>query len=98
LVKFTWIGDTNGDGIVNGADLSNLLAGMAGGLTGYENGDLNYDGVVDSTDLSLLLASLAGQTGSFGDSSGPTGAVPEPSAMAWGAVVLPALGRRRRTA
>ncbi len=96
LVKFTWIGDTDENGVVNGDDLSNLLAGMAGGLTGYGNGDLNYDGIVDSADLSLLLASLEGQTGSFGNSSGPTGAVPEPSRMGLVAAAVSAVGRRRR--
>jgi len=49
-------GDANGDGIVNGADLSVLLSnfGLAG--TGPAFGDFNGDGVCDGADLSVLLS------------------------------------------
>jgi hypothetical protein len=47
------VGDLNGDGIVNGADLAILLGawGQAGGPA-----DLNGDGLVDGADLSILLS------------------------------------------
>ena len=47
------VGDLNGDGVVNGADLGILLAawGSKGGIA-----DLNGDGVVDGADLGMLLA------------------------------------------
>lgn len=46
------IGDLNGDGVVNGADLAILAAGWGGaGL-----GDLNGNGIVDGSDLAILLA------------------------------------------
>lgn len=45
------LADLNGDGIVNGGDLSILL----GSFGGPGPGDLNDDGVVDGTDLSILL-------------------------------------------
>ncbi|MSR69546.1 MAG: hypothetical protein EXS17_04290 [Phycisphaerales bacterium] len=45
--------DFNGDGLVNGVDLSILLGNWAGS----GQGDANGDGVVNGTDLSVLLAS-----------------------------------------
>jgi len=52
LPKGEILGDLNGDGIVDGADLGILLGnwGRRGGL-----GDLNGDGVVDGADLGILL-------------------------------------------
>jgi hypothetical protein len=58
LVKYTYLGDTNLDGVVDSNDLSNFFGGYYGGLTGWLNGDFNYDGVVNSADYSLMLAGL----------------------------------------
>jgi hypothetical protein len=96
LVKYTYIGDTNLDGVVDAQDLANALAGIAGHLTGWQNGDFNYDGVANSTDLSLLLYSLQHQGASFGDSTGGGGAVPEPGGSAGVLPVGTAMLRRRR--
>jgi hypothetical protein len=97
LVMYTYLGDTTLKGYVDGTDLSNTLAGMNGGLTGWANGDFNYDGVVDALDLHLLLDSLASQGAPLGG-SGTSGAVPEPalggSALACG--ILFGLRNRRR--
>lgn len=96
LLKATYIGDTDLNGTVDGNDLANLLAGMNGGLSGWQNGDTNYDGVVDATDLGNLLGALGGQGAPLGGSgNGTGGAVPEPSAI--GLLVAPgALALRRR--
>ncbi|MBL9118456.1 MAG: PQQ-dependent sugar dehydrogenase [Phycisphaerae bacterium] len=45
-------GDINGDGHVDGADLSILLGAWGASVS---PADLNHDGTVDSTDLALLL-------------------------------------------
>ena len=45
------LGDLNGDGVVDGADLAIFLATQGVNLT-----DLNGDGVVDGADLAILLA------------------------------------------
>ena len=49
------IGDFNGDGLVNGADLGVLLGGWATGA-----GDLNADGTTDGADLGVLLGNWTG--------------------------------------
>ncbi len=48
------LGDMNGDGLVNGADLGILLASW-GPCSGCR-ADMNHDGVVDGADLGALLA------------------------------------------
>lgn len=99
LVKYTYLGDANLDGVVDPTDLSLALAGLNGGLTGWANGDFDHSGSVTQADIDLLLNSLAHQGASFGDSGGNgggSGAVPEPSAAALGLIALPLLGRRRR--
>lgn len=55
LIKFTWTGDANLDGLVNSADLSAIsIAGNA-----WQTGDFNYDGKVNADDYSLLMFGLA---------------------------------------
>jgi hypothetical protein len=54
LVKYTYYGDANLDGTVNGADYQQIDMGFGLQLTGWSNGDFNYDGVVDGSDYSLL--------------------------------------------
>ena len=47
------VGDINGDGCINGADLSELL-GNWGGTSGPA--DINQDGTIDGADLTIVLA------------------------------------------
>jgi hypothetical protein len=54
LVKYTYYGDANLDGTVNGADYQQIDNGFGLHLTGWQNGDFNYDGVVDGSDYSLI--------------------------------------------
>ena len=44
--------DLNGDGVVNSADLTILLAAWGGSGVG----DLNNDGIINGADLTILLA------------------------------------------
>ncbi|MCA9284507.1 MAG: hypothetical protein KDA22_04790, partial [Phycisphaerales bacterium] len=46
------VGDLNGDGVIDGADLGLLLAVWG---TSNQDADLNGDGVVDGSDLGVLL-------------------------------------------
>ena len=54
LVRSTYYGDLNLDGMVNAADYTRLDVGYVGHLTGWASGDVNYDGVVDGTDYTLI--------------------------------------------
>ena len=54
LVKYTYYGDANLDGQVDGSDYSRLDNGYLNQLTGWANGDFNYDGTVDGSDYTLV--------------------------------------------
>jgi hypothetical protein len=54
LVEYTYIGDANLDGKVDGSDYSLIDNGYLNHLTGWFNGDFNYDGVVDGSDYTLI--------------------------------------------
>jgi hypothetical protein len=96
LIKYTYLGDTTLKGFVDSTDLANTLAGLNGGLTGWENGDFTYAGSVTEADVLIVLNALANQGTSFGTPGG-SGAVPEPTGLVLAAAALPVLGRRRRS-
>lgn len=97
LVKYTYIGDLNLDGVVDAADLSRALQGFNGAGGGWNFGDVNYDGVVDFFDLGRITAALQGQGSPLGDASAPSGGgpIPEPAAAGLLAAAIPLLRRRR---
>jgi autotransporter-associated beta strand protein len=95
LVKYTYYGDANLDGVVNGADYQQIDSGFGLKLTGWQNGDFNYDGVVDGSDFSLidntfnqLIATSAAPLATIANSAdlvtSPTSinTVPEPTSLA----------------
>jgi autotransporter-associated beta strand protein len=109
IVKYTYYGDTNLDGAVDGSDYTNIDNGFNTGATGWQNGDFNYDGVVDGSDYTLIDNAYNMQGTSLGTSSanliasataqiaGGSSAVPEPTTLGMlgiGAVGL--LARRKR--
>ncbi len=51
LVKYTYFGDANLDGKVDGSDYTLIDNGFNQNLTGWYNGDFNYDGKVDGVGL-----------------------------------------------
>ena len=53
-VKYTYYGDADLNGTVNGADYTQIDLGFGGHLTGWSNGDFNYDGVVNGLDYALI--------------------------------------------
>jgi T5SS/PEP-CTERM-associated repeat protein len=59
LIKYTYYGDANLDGKVDGSDYSLIDNGYlsqrtADPLSGWFNGDFNYDGVIDGSDYTLI--------------------------------------------
>jgi len=106
LVKYTYYGDTNLDGVVDGTDYSRIDNAFTNNqnssnpkLTGWFNGDFNYDGIINGSDYALIDnafnqqgASLASAvaTAQIGGTS-----VPEPACFGAIAVAAALLGRRR---
>jgi hypothetical protein len=104
LVKYTYYGDANLSGHVDGSDYSLVDNGYLMQLTGWQNGDFNYDGVINGSDYTLIdnVFNIQGATIASGIASptaqiAGTSAVPEPTTLGLlgiGAAGL--LGRRRR--
>ena len=60
LVRYTYAGDANLDGVVNGDDYFKIDNGLGGkGSNGYSNGDFNYDGRIDADDYFLIDSNYA---------------------------------------
>jgi autotransporter-associated beta strand protein len=110
LVKYTYYGDANLDGKVDGSDYSVIDNSFlmeqngSGPITGWQNGDFNYDGVVDGSDYTLIDNAFNMQGAAFTGliSASPTAqidgssAVPEPASLGLiGLMACGMLGRRR---
>jgi hypothetical protein len=65
LVKYTYFGDVNGDGVVNLNDYfiidSNYLAQSPGVPLSFHQGDANYDGRINLNDYFLIDSAYLGQ-------------------------------------
>ena len=108
LVKYTYYGDADLNGKVDGTDYSRIDNGLLQHLTGWYNGDFNYDGTVNGSDYTLIdnafntqgavVASavsspLAGSTAQLAG-SGSNSAVPEPTTLSL--LVISSVGTLRR--
>ena len=54
LVRYTYYGDANLDGKVDGSDYSLIDNGYRDGLTGWYNGGFNYGITIDGSDYTLI--------------------------------------------
>jgi hypothetical protein len=80
LVRYTWTGDANLDGVVNALDF-NALASNFGGASGrfWNQGDFNYDGLTNTLDFNALASNFNQPV----FASSPLGAlIPEPYCLA----------------
>jgi PEP-CTERM motif len=109
LVKYTYYGDADLNGTVNGADYQQIDKGFGMHLTGWSNGDFNYDNTVDGSDYSLidntfneLNASAAIPLAIVANSASMIGglaSVPEPGSLSILALCVAGfMGQRRRGA
>ena len=73
LVKYTFVGDANLDGVINGDDYALIDNGYNNHLSGWQNGDFTYSGSVTATDYTLIDNSfnLQGSSTLLGISAGP---------------------------
>ncbi|HEY7087900.1 MAG TPA: autotransporter-associated beta strand repeat-containing protein, partial [Tepidisphaeraceae bacterium] len=102
LIDYTFVGDTNLDGVVDVNDLANLASHWQRSAD-WTGGDLNYDGFVDATDLGMLALNWQAGSGGGGASLGaalsllglPPVSVPEPANATL--LALTVLRLRRRT-
>ncbi|MBC8109245.1 MAG: PEP-CTERM sorting domain-containing protein [Anaerolineae bacterium] len=65
LVKFTYYGDTDFNGLVDFYDYSRIDAGFNNNRTGWFNGDVDSNGIVDFDDYSLIDQAFNTQSGTL---------------------------------
>jgi hypothetical protein len=62
IVKFTYGGDANLDGIISSDDYAAIDFNVAvAGASGWSNGDFNYDGVISGDDYSVIDFNIVAQ-------------------------------------
>ncbi len=109
LVKYTYYGDANLDGAVDGSDYTKIDAAFGTAASGWQNGDFNYDNKIDGSDYTLIdnafntqgttlgtnpAALIASATSQIASGSS---AVPEPTTLGLlGVGAVGMLARRRR--
>jgi hypothetical protein len=102
LVRFTYDGDLNLDGLIDAQDygvIDNWV--QFPGAGGYANGDINYDGVIDAQDYGIIDNNIQVQGAPLPLNTAPESlvtvtAVPEPSACGFAILTAAAMLTRRR--
>jgi hypothetical protein len=104
IVRYTYKGDTNLDGVLDGTDYKHVLEGYVNGLTGWQWGDIDNSGgpisLADATAFFTLYdnapaSSLPSLGYPAGGASIGVAAIPEPAALALFAPLTLAFRRRR---
>jgi hypothetical protein len=78
-------GDANGDGLVNGLDISLIASSW---LTAGPSGDVNHDGIVNGLDIALVSSHWTGTPASSSGSGAIGASVPEPETATHAAVLI----------
>jgi hypothetical protein len=77
LIRYTFYGDANLDGHVDGSDYSRIDNGYLTHASGWFNGDFNYDGTINGSDYTLIDNAFNTQ----GASATPATLPPEPTGV-----------------
>ncbi|HWB53037.1 MAG TPA: dockerin type I repeat-containing protein [Tepidisphaeraceae bacterium] len=86
IVKYTWVGDLNMDGVVNTTD-RDLMSPAGTTNATWAMGDFNYDGIVNADDLALWQFAYVESGGQM---------IPEPSVAISSLIFMGLLFRRSR--
>ena len=103
LVRYTYDGDANLDGIIDGGDYGLIDNNVqVPGAFGYARGDFNLDGVIDGGDYGIIDNNIQAQGAPFPTSAlvdlPAVTAIPEPTACGFAVlIVAAALPRRGRS-
>jgi hypothetical protein len=90
VIRYTFGGDANLDGVVNALDFNALASNFGAGAADWTAGDFNYDGKVDSLDFQSLAINF-GVT----SASSPLAAILVPEPGFAGAILVAIFYRRR---
>jgi autotransporter-associated beta strand protein len=105
LVMYTWGGDANLDGTINGDDYFAIDSNILAQVPGYHNGDFDYNGEINGDDYFIIDANITAAQASApfytagGEGGGGTvglAAVPEPGSIGMLGMAACGLLRRRR--
>ncbi len=100
LVMYTYAGDADLSGRINGDDYFRIDSGFAAHATGYDNGDFNLDGKIDADDYFIIDRNYSRRGSPFAASEplslNGVQAVPEPACALMLTTVGVGLVRRRR--
>jgi hypothetical protein len=91
LIRYTYLGDANLDGIVNTLDFTALAANYNSTTVLWTAGDFNYDGVVNALDFNALATNF----GQFLSSSPLGTVVPEPTCLVFTSILVTICRSRR---
>ena len=69
LVKYTWNGDANADGILDGDDYFLIDCGYLAQAKRYQDGDFNFDELITAEDYFLIDSAFIGQSRPLGASA-----------------------------
>ncbi len=84
LVAYTYAGDADLNGLIDGIDYALTDNGFNSNLSGWFNGDFDYNGVVDGIDYALLDNAFNTQGAPLtGGGSSPAAVTPVPEPATW---------------
>jgi hypothetical protein len=100
LVKYTYNGDANLDGVIDADDYFRIDRGFLNTMQGWVNGDFNYDNTIDADDYFLIDSAFLGQgealVGAAAAGALKSVVVPEPGMTVLVGIVPVLMVRRRR--